>query len=146
MAKRVWDELWPAKYRGRYPYTPDSGPQSDDRTLQRLGEMAATWALPNSTRESYRPMAERWLRHVVAGYLRDHGDRDWLDTKRHPLRTLPRDIASYGEPKLKPTLDETTGVHKLKPAEPVAPALSAAEVAAKLAGSGIGKIGTGGAR
>lgn len=91
LAKRVWDELWPAKYREPYPYTPDSGQRSDDRQLQNIGRMAHS-----------KPDPEAWLRHVMAKYLRDHGDRNWLDDKRHPLRTLLRDIASYGSPKPAP--------------------------------------------
>ena len=130
LARRVWDELWTAKYHEPYPYAPDVGHRSDDRVLQNLGHMAAAKQNP-----------EAWLRHVLRAYLRDHGDRNWLDGKRHPLRTLLRDIASYGEP--------PTGKHRVapvRPAEPVAPALSAAEVAAKLGSIGIGKIGMGGAR
>ena len=86
--------------------------------------------------------AEEFARHWVKAFLRSHGDKNWLDEHSHPARSLLRDIASYGEPPSK-SLTRIRGAPKV---EPVAPALSPAEVAAKLAASGIGKIGMGGAR
>jgi hypothetical protein len=90
-AKRLWCELWQKKYRREYEFGPDTGKNSDDRILQRVGNKALE-----------RTDAEPYLRHKFVAYLKDHGDRNWLDERSHPLRTLERDWVSYGEPKATP--------------------------------------------
>jgi hypothetical protein len=130
----VFAELWREKYRRDYPFDEfDAGPKSEKRVLQQFGL---------DCQKRAGPRAEELARHIVRAYLRDRGDRDWLVEHEHPVRTLRRDIAKYGEP--------STGKHRVaapaRASPPEAPALSPAEVAAKMAAMGIGKIGMGGGR
>jgi len=130
LAKRVFAEEWQAKYREPYNFDfVDAGPESENRVLQGLGGKA----------KERGEEAERWLRHVVKTYLRDHGHRDFLVGARHAAKYIRKSWQSYGNP---PTAKPR--VAPVRPAEPVAPALSAAELAAKLGSMGIGKIGMGG--
>jgi len=127
LAKRVFAEEWQAKYREPYNFDfVDAGPESENRVLQGLGGKA----------KERGEEAERWLRHVVKTYLRDHGHRDFLVGARHAAKYIRKSWQSYGNP---PTAKPR--VAPVRPAEPVAPALSAAELAAKLGSMGIGKIG-----
>lgn len=91
MAERVWNELWSAKYGRRYEQTGGrlTGPGSEDSVLVRMGEQASIRCAG----------AEAYLRHKVAGYLRDKGHNGWLVEKCHPLRSIFHDWVSYGEPK-----------------------------------------------
>ena len=133
LAKRVFGELWSAKYRRPYKFDPfDAGQKSEKRVLQLVGNQAI---------ERGGQRAEEFARQWAKAYLRDHGNRGWLDDNEHPARAWSNSMHKYADPPA-----ETTAVRKLKPAEPVAPALSAAEVAAKLSAIGIGRIGNGGAR
>ncbi len=137
LARRVFGELWQAKYRRPYPFDEfDAGPKSEKRVLQQFGSDCFGRAGENSGK------AEELARHLVKAYLRDHGDRNWLDENSHPLRTLRRDLVKYGEP--------PTGKHRVapkQPAEPVAPAITLDKQASLAAlAAGIGKIGMGGLR
>ena len=135
MARRVFDELWAAKYRRRYPFDEfEAGPKSEKRVLQQFGL---------DCQQRAGPRAEDLARHLVKAYLRDHGDRNWLDENSHPLRTLRRDLAKYGEP---PTGKHRVAARATSP--PEAPPLSVAVQAerAKALAQGIGKIGMGGGR
>lgn len=91
-ARRVWVELWSAKYGEKYIFQPASGPGSEDYALQRLGR-AAKAASGGRT--------EQTLRHWVKSFLRDSGARNWLSDNKHPLRSLERDLNKYGLPKAK---------------------------------------------
>jgi hypothetical protein len=82
LARRVWSELWAARYGEPYAYAPDTGPRGDDRVLQRLGALAGTGAT---------------MRARVAAYLADAGTAGWLTGQRHPLRLLERDWNKYGQ-------------------------------------------------
>lgn len=90
LAWRVFSELWAAKYHRPYEHTGKYafGPQSEDEILKRLGRLALSHAEP-----------EKYLRAKVAGYLRDKGDREYLVSNCHPLRTVERDWHKYPEPK-----------------------------------------------
>lgn len=90
LARRVWCEMWRTKYRRDYEFTDTrQGPNSEDFVLKRMGERALIRGA----------QAEVWLRHKFAAYLADKGDKSWLVEKCHPLRTLERDLTSYGDPK-----------------------------------------------
>lgn len=88
LASCVWGELWRKKYGRDYELGPDNGKNSDLRVLSRIGGRALKRQDPDA-----------YLRHKVGAYLRDHGDRNYLDEREHPLRTIERDWTSYGEPK-----------------------------------------------
>lgn len=90
LVDRVWREMWQAKYRRPYesagrPF----GADSEDQVQVRLAEKASVRG----------DRAEAYLRHKFAAYLRDKGDRNYLDERCHPLRLIERDWAAYGEPK-----------------------------------------------
>jgi hypothetical protein len=89
MARRVWVELWEAKYKRPYEFTTMTGAASEDKVLQRVG----------STPKVNPGEAEAYLRHKIKAYLRDPGDRNYLTEHCHPLRNLERDWVKYGAPK-----------------------------------------------
>lgn len=134
MADRVFRELWEAKYRRRYEQTGGrlTGPGSEDDVLMRMGESASVRGAG----------AEAYLRHKVAGYLRDKGRNGWLVEKCHPMRSIFHDWVSYGEPKeprrMVPRRDEPepellTVEEMMRRAEQ---AMAAGKPEAKAAGSG----------
>jgi hypothetical protein len=147
LAKRVWRELWEAKYKRPYIFAMDIGPNSEDRILQRLGFLA---------NEQGKNRAEEFCRHWVKAYLRSHGDKNWLDNHSHPLRSILRDIAGYGCPKPAPSrprnddhgqvdTGEATGVRKLVSVAPSETDMPLEEHA-KRAAEFMKRIGTGGAK
>ncbi len=90
VAERVWSELWQAKYREPYRFSPAFGPQGDDVHLRELGRWAAE-LLPDDP--------ERCARHIVAAYLKDPGDKGKLTDERHPLAWLVKfRLNKYGSP------------------------------------------------
>lgn len=91
LASRVWHELWSAKYKRPYEQsgTRLTGAGSEESVLIDVGGRALIRG----------DHAEPYLRHKISQYLRDEGDRKWLAEHCHPLRTLTRDWAKYGEPK-----------------------------------------------
>jgi hypothetical protein len=127
--RRVWDDLWQAKYREPYIYSSDTGVRGDDWVLKRVGSHA---------KERGADKAEEVARHWVKSFLRDSGGRNWLSENRHPLRCIEKDLHKFGMPtKPKPARAETT--------EPAAVPLSVEEQkqrAEALAGL-VGKIGAG---
>ncbi len=84
LARKVWQELWQARYREGYSFSVDTGVRGEDRVLQRLGAMA----LEHGTR------AETELRRRIAAYLANNAD--WLTRNRHPLKTFEQDWNQYG--------------------------------------------------
>ncbi len=130
MAERIWNELWTAKYKRRYEQTGGRlmGPGSEDSVLVRMGEQASIRGAG----------AEPYLRHKVAGYLRDKGHNGWLLEKCHPLRSIFHDWVSYGEPK-------EPGRMVPRREEPVE-LVSVEEMAARaFAAQTMAKVGNGGA-
>lgn len=127
LAERIWHELWEAKYRRPYEHTGKYafGPQSEDQVLVRIAEKA-------SIRQGG---AEAYLRHKIAAYLKDHGNRGWLDEHCHPLRCLEHDWVAYGEPK---------EPKRLVPRREEPELLSIDEMAARAAAAMTLKIGNGG--
>lgn len=93
LALRVWNELWPAKYRASYTLSPDTGTNSEHRVLQRVGHLAIQRA-----KQKGAPSAEEYVRHWIRSYLQDPGQRNWLVDNRHPLRSIERDLNKHGEP------------------------------------------------
>jgi hypothetical protein len=90
LVDRVWRELWQAKYRRPYEASGRAfGPESEDMVQVRVAEMAS---LRVGREDAY-------LRHKFGAYLRDKGDRGYLDERCHPFRLIERDWAAYGEPK-----------------------------------------------
>lgn len=129
LARRIWDELWTKRHRGRYQYPVDTGPNSDDRVLQDLGRLAI---------DSHGSEAEALLRHRMDGYLRDKGDRGWLEENQHPLRAIRKSWNKYGEPKKQQLLSNVRKHPSSPPAAPVG-MNRMADLAAMVAG--IGKVG-----
>lgn len=129
LAYRLWHELWPAKYKRPYEQsgTRLTGPGSEDSVLVDVGGRA----LIRGDR------AEAYLRHKIAAYLRDEGDRKWLVEHCHPLRTLTRDWAKYGDPKAPARMVPRRAE---EPAEPVS-AERQAEFAKQVAAVGRGGAG-----
>jgi len=109
LARRVWSELWRGKYHRPYTFSPNLGPKSEHSTLRWLGDLG---------RERGGAEAERWVRHWVAAYLRDHGKGGQLDDQCHPLRWIESAVNSAGEPK-RPTAKRIPR----EPAEPPLPPL-----------------------
>lgn len=91
LAHRVFGELWQAKYRRPYAWSPKLGPGSEGVQLRGLGDLA-------KARDAGR--AEAFVRHWVSSYLRD---RDaWVVDKSHPVMGLTTvRINAYGEPRRK---------------------------------------------
>lgn len=129
LAERIWHELWEAKYRRPYEHTGKYafGPQSEDQVLVRIAEKASIRG----------PGAEPYLRHKIGAYLKDHGNRGWLDEHCHPLRCLEHDWVAYGEPK-----EPKRMVPRRE--ERVDELLSIDEMAARAAAAMTLKIGNGG--
>lgn len=129
LAYRLWHELWSAKYKRPYEQsgTRLTGPGSEDSVLVDVGGRA----LIRGDR------AEAYLRHKIAAYLRDEGDRKWLVEHCHPLRTLTRDWAKYGDPKPPARMVPRRAE---EPAEPVS-AERQAEFAKQVAAVGRGGAG-----
>lgn len=88
LARRVWCELWQAKYRRAYEFNSRTGPGSEDYVLKSIGERALI----------RQGGAEAYLRHKISAYLKDHGRNGWLDEHTHPLKTIENDWVAYGEP------------------------------------------------
>jgi hypothetical protein len=128
LSLRVWTELWGKSHKQIYRLPFDHGQGGDERTLQRVGQLAL----------EYGPRAEEVLRHKARAYLADN--TAWVADKRHPVRFLERDWNSFGEPVTK---QPVSGPRK---AAVAAPQLPAEEVrrhaAAALKGLTAG-IGTG---
>lgn len=136
LAKRVFSELWSAKYKREFKFDPfDAGPKSEKKVLQAFGGEA---------RERGGPRAEEFARHWVKAYLRDHGDRGWLDANEHPARTLTRDMHKFADP---PT-GQQRAAQPARASPPEPPPVSMSEQAARAsqAMKAIGKIGMGGTR
>ncbi len=126
LVRRVWVELWGAKYKSAYMFSPRPGPESDDKVIQRVGQLALEQDDP-----------ELYARHWISSYLREHGHRGFLDEHRHPVRCFERDIPKYGHPRRRPAESETR--QRAAPEAEQPPAVSAqrqAELAARIAGIG----------
>jgi len=90
LAKRVFSELWSAKYKRPFKFDPfDAGPKSEKKVLQAFG---------NEALDRGGGRAEEYARHWVKAYLRDHGDRGWLDTNEHPAKTLTARMHKFSDP------------------------------------------------
>lgn len=87
LAKRVWAELWAGRYRRPYAFTTNLNPKGEHGVLRWLGDLA---------RERGGADAERWVRHYVSTYLREHGK---AEEQCHPLRWIESAVNSAGEPK-----------------------------------------------
>ena len=131
LAKRVWVELWSAKYGEAYIFQPASGPGSEDYALQRLGR-AAKAASGGRT--------EQTLRHWVKSFLRDSGARNWLSDNKHPLRSIERDLNKYGLPKVKAV---PVNSQRITSEEPVPLSVEEQKKRAESLAGLVGKIGVG---
>lgn len=91
LGRRCFTEAWEKKYRERwFSRNPTLGGQDDDRAFREIGR----WATEHGGLDR-----ERYARHLVAMYLRDHGKNGRLDEERHPVRWIMHSISKYGEPR-----------------------------------------------
>jgi hypothetical protein len=104
LAQTIYGEAFKKRHGRDFVLSSFGHQGSDEWAFVRIGRLA---------RERLPEDPERWLRHVIAAYLKD--DERWLVDNAHPPRTLERRLNKYGEPKkAKPPAPA-------KPPEPEAP-------------------------
>jgi hypothetical protein len=90
LGRRVFVELWEKKYGERwFSRSTQLGGRDDDNAFREVGR----WATEHGAEER-----ERFARHLVGQFLRDHGKRGWLDEHRHPVTAIVVSLRSYGLP------------------------------------------------